>query len=238
MTVDGLEYSAEQRLAWRLLCGQQVTALAACGHPRWFEGVAAFGLGAQIPELSELSSRVEELVGWRIAAVDGQVDGQTFGSLLGNCTMPSTRHVRSVGELAHSKEPDMFHDLFGHLPWLIDPDYRAFLAAFGETSLALMDVPEARRRLGLAFKWTIEYGLIAYRGEIRVCGAGLMSSPGELGHALGSRVRRLPFEPATAMATRHVPAQLQRQYFVIDSFAALRAQLPEMVRCATAADRS
>jgi phenylalanine-4-hydroxylase len=121
---------------------------------------------------------------------------------------------------------------------LIDPDYRAFLSGFGAASLELMDVPGADRRLGLAFKWSIEYGLIAYDGEIRACGAGLMSSAGELAHALGPDVRRLRFDPALASTTHHVPAQLQPRYFVLDSFAALHDQLPDLIRCATAPEPS
>lgn len=233
MSVD-VGYSADQRATWRLLYQRQTEALRDRAHPVYFEGLAAFGIDDRIPDLDELSDRMADRVGWRVVPVDGQVDGLTFNSLLRDHTMPSTTYVRTMAELAHSKEPDMFHDMFGHLPWLIDPSYRDFLAAFGAASLSLLPDERAAGRLGLAFKWTVEYGLINYRGQVRACGAGLMSSAGELDHALGEGVRRLPFDPAVAVDTYHAPAQLQPQYFVLDSFEQLGAQLDEMVRCALA----
>jgi phenylalanine-4-hydroxylase len=231
MTVD-LDYSADQRATWRQLFRRQTAALRHRAHPTWFDGLASFGFDEEIPQLDELSRRIEDRVGWRIAAVNGQIDGLTFNTLLRDRTLPATTYIRSLAELAHSKEPDMFHDMIGHLPWLIDPDYRGFLAEFGAAALSLISDPVANGRLGLAFKWTVEYGLIRHGSALRAFGAGLMSSGGELDHALGEDVRRLPFRPALAEDTCHAPAQLQPQYFVIDGFAALRSGLDEMVRCA------
>ena len=231
MSVD-VDYSADQRATWRLLFERQTRALQGRAHPVYFTGLEAFGFDEQIPDFDQLCARIEDRVGWRIAPVDGQVDGLTFNSLLRDRTLPSTTYVRTQAELAHSKEPDMFHDMVGHMPWLIHPAYREFLSAFGAASLSLLPNETAAGRLGLAFKWSIEYGLIEYEGEVRACGAGLMSSAGELEHALGDGVRRLKFDPAVAVETYHAPAQLQPQYFVLHSFEQLGEQLDEMVRCA------
>lgn len=227
-----VDYSADQRATWRLLFDRQTRALRGRAHPVYFSGLDAFGFDDRIPDLDQLSARIEDRVGWRIAAVDGQVDGLTFNSLLRDHTLPTTTYVRTRAELAHSKEPDMFHDMVGHMPWLIHPAYREFLSAFGAASLSLLPDEAAAGRLGLAFKWSIEYGLIHYADQVRACGAGLMSSSGELEHALGDDVRRLEFDPAVVVETYHAPAQLQPQYFVLRSFEHLGEQLDAMVRCA------
>ncbi|HEY5822385.1 MAG TPA: hypothetical protein VIT20_10445 [Propionibacteriaceae bacterium] len=231
-----LLYSASQHATWALLFERQVAALRDRAHPSYFEGLAAFEFTSDIPDFIELRERIEFAVGWTIARVDGQVDGLTFNSMLRDQTLPTTTYVRGHDELQHSKEPDMFHDMFGHLPWLIDEGYRAFLSGFGAASLALMgDGDEhAAGRLGLAFKWSIEYGLVRYQGQTLACGAGLMSSAQELKHALGPRSRWRTYEPAVVVETQHVPAQLQTQYFVLTSLGQLGEQLDEMVRCARA----
>ncbi|MDB5071557.1 MAG: phenylalanine-4-hydroxylase [Candidatus Eremiobacteraeota bacterium] len=224
------DYTSGDQSTWALLYQRQTAALRDRAHPSYFMGLDAFGFGDRIPELARLNRTLRAQTGWEIEAVDGQVSGEVFCGLLRERKLPSTTYVRSQAELAHSKEPDMFHDVFGHVPLLIEPDYRAFMVTFAETSLAMLDDQVSFDRLGRAFKWTIEYGLIELNGGVRAYGAGLMSSSGELDHALSANVPKLAFDPCAAVDTPHVRASLQAQYFVIDGFAQLGGALDAMVR--------
>lgn len=224
------DYTAADQGTWSILFAQQIAALRDRAHPSYFAGLEAFGFDDRIPDLAQLNRRLRAQTGWEVEVVDCQVSGEVFRGLLRERKLASTTYVRSRAELAHSKEPDLFHDVFGHVPLLIEPGYRDFLVAFAETSLALVADKPAFYRLGRAFKWTIEFGLIAYGGGVRAYGAGLMSSGGELEHALSDGVEKRAFDPRAVLDTPHVRASLQAQYFVIDGFAQLGASLDAMAR--------
>ncbi|TDB79924.1 phenylalanine 4-monooxygenase [Actinomadura sp. KC216] len=222
-------YTADDHATWERLYSQQFDALRERGHPSHGAGLEAFGISERIPDLTRLNERLRASVGWTVEPVAGQVPGEVFSGLLRSRRLPTTVHIRSRTDLKHSKVPDMFHDIFGHAPLLSIAAYREFLERFGEISGGLLHDRAASARLGNGFKWTIEYGLISEDG-VRAYGAGLMSSAGELDHALDAGVPKPPFDPRAAVGTPHTPAAYQRQYFVIGGFAELGEHLEHMAR--------
>jgi phenylalanine-4-hydroxylase len=226
---DYASYTDEDFEVWRLLYERQLETLVGkvCGE--FFPGLEALGLeAATIPEFEALSDRLETAGGWRVEAVEGQLPGREYWSLITSRRFPSATTLRGRHELSHAKDPDMFHDVFGHMPLLADPTYSAFLRGMGRIALDHLDVPGTMRRLGRVYKWTIEYGVMETSGGPRVYGAGLISSSEEIDHVLSDRALKLPFTVEAAFAAKHVPASLQPAYFTIESFDQLLDSLPEI----------
>lgn len=220
-------YSEEDLEVWGTLYDRQMEFLPGRVCDEFFAGVEALGLQAgAIPEFEALGDRLEAASGWRVEAVEGQLPGREYWSLITSERFPSATTLRGRHELDHAQDPDMFHDVFGHLPLLTHPTYRRFLRGMGEIALDQLDEPAIMRRLGRVYKWTIEYGVMRRDGGHRVYGAGLISSSKEIGHVLGEGAEKLPFSVEAALSTRHVPASLQPSYFVIESFEQLLDALP------------
>jgi phenylalanine-4-hydroxylase len=224
-------YTDEDFEVWRILYERQVETLAGKVCDEFFPCLEAVGLeAAAIPEFEAFSDRLEAASGWRVEAVEGQLPGREYWSLITDRRFPSATTLRGRHELSHAKDPDMFHDVFGHLPLLAHPTYSEFLRGMSRIALDHLEVPGTMRRLGRVYKWTIEYGVMRSNGGHRVYGAGLISSSKEIHHVLGGDARKLPFSVEAAFATKHVPASLQPTYFAIESFDQLVESLPEIAR--------
>jgi phenylalanine-4-hydroxylase len=223
------DYTAEDFDVWSILFDRQMAFLKGRVCPEFYEGIAKLGYKADsIPEFLVLSDRLERITGWRLAAVDDALSSEEFFTLLVNRRFPSATTLRPMAELAHTKVPDMFHDLFGHIPLLTNPVYSDFIVRMSEAALPRAGNPAVIKRLGWAYKWTIEYGLTGFGEEQKVYGAGLISSSKELDYVFTDQPRKLPFSPQGVLATSHIPASLQDHYFVIRSFDELVEGLPQM----------
>jgi phenylalanine-4-hydroxylase len=224
-------YTGEDFEVWRILYQRQVETLAGKVCDEFYSGLDALGLEAStIPEFETFSDQLEAASGWRVEAVEGQLPGREYWSLITNKRFPSATTLRGRHELSHAKDPDMFHDVFGHLPLLADETYRDFLRGMSRIALDHLEVPGTMRRLGRVYKWTIEYGVMRSNGGHRVYGAGLISSSKEIEHVFSDDAEKLPFSVEAAFATRHVPASLQPAYFAIESIDQLLESLPEIER--------
>jgi len=214
---------------WSILFERQVVGLQGKACDEFLDGVAVLGLDAEIiPTFSELGDRLEEASGWRIDPVDGQLSGRDYWQLIGNKRFPVVPTLRGRDELDHAREPDFFHDVFGHIPLLTHPPYSAFLRDMSTIALQRIDDKTALKKIGRIYKWTIEYGLIDTPAGLRVYGAGLASSSKEIEHVFRDDVAKLPYEPRTVLLTPHTPASLQDAYFVISSFDQLLQTFPEV----------
>ena len=173
--------------------------------------------------MGRLSDRLEALTGWRVVAVRGLVPDEVFFDHLANRRFPAGAFLRSEAELDYIEEPDVFHDIFGHVPLLADPVYAAYLQAYGQAGARAM----ARGRLkNLArlYWYTVEFGLIEEAGALRLFGAGIMSSTAESVFALEDpSPHRVRFDLERVMRTDYIIDDFQQVYFVIDSFEALLA---------------
>jgi phenylalanine-4-hydroxylase len=226
-TQEYASYTDEDFEVWRTLFERQMETLRGKVCDEFFAGVEALGLEAgTIPEFESLGDRLEAASGWRVQAVDGQLPGREYWSLISGKRFPSATTLRGRHELSHAKDPDMFHDVFGHLPLLTDAAYSEFLRGMSRIALDHLDEPAMMRRLGRAYKWTIEYGVMRRDGVQRIYGAGLISSSKEIDHVFGDDAKKLPFSVEDAFATKHVPASLQSGYFVTESFEELLESLP------------
>ena len=223
-TVDqAYDYSEEEQRVWRTLCDRQSRLTRKLAHQAYLDGVDALGLLEKIPDFEEVSRRLKPLTGWEIVAVPGLIPAPPFFDHLANRRFPVTNWLRTENELDYIVEPDMFHDFFGHVPVLAQPDFADFMQMYGQRAKDLIEAggDEMITRL---YWYTVEYGLIQEPGQpLKAFGAGLMSSFTELQFAVESRdAHRVSFDLETVMRTTYEIDKFQRAYFVLPSFDALR----------------
>jgi phenylalanine-4-hydroxylase len=171
-----------------------------------------------IPNMERLSDRLEKLTGWRVVPVAELVPDEVFFSHLANRRFPAGAFIRSEQEMDYLEEPDVFHDVFGHVPLLANPVNANFMQAYGkggQRAMSLGRLPNLAR----LYWYTVEFGLIWTPAGLRIFGAGIMSSTTESVFALESdSAHRIGFDLERVMRTKYVIDDFQQTYFVIESF--------------------
>ena len=221
------EYTREQHDVWSTLYARRVGELADTASARFLSGIGAIGLSPdRVPDLADVNRRLAPLTGWSAVAVEGFLPAPDFFAMLARREFPTTVTVRPRAQLEYVSAPDIFHDVFGHVPLHADPAFGAYLQRFGAVAAAAPD-PDALERLTRLFWFTIEFGLIREQGEIRVYGSGLISSSADARNALSPACERRPFSLDEVMATSFAIDQIQPVLYVVDSFEVLfSADLP------------
>jgi len=171
-----------------------------------------------IPDMERLSDRLERVTGWRVVPVAELVPDDVFFNHLANRRFPAGAFIRSEQEMDYLEEPDVFHDVFGHVPLLANPIYSNFMQAYGkggQRAISLGRLPNLAR----LYWYTVEFGLLRTPAGLRIFGAGIMSSTTESVFALESQSpNRIAFDLDRVMRTRYLIDDFQQTYFVIESF--------------------
>src|SRR5713101_8400713 len=212
-------YSEEAHATWRLLFGRQQRLLEGRACREYLDGLGRLGVEADgIPDFRRLGDILERATGWRIVAVPGLVpDGVFFAHLAGR-RFPSTCFIRRRDQLDYLQEPDVFHDICGHVPLLMNPVFADYLQAYGEGGLKALGLGHLQR-LARLYWYTVEFGLIATPEGLRIYGSGILSSAGESVNSLEDpRPNRVRFELRRVMRTRYRIDAFQQTYFVINDF--------------------
>ena len=211
--------TAEQHSTWRTLFDQQSWALEGYASRAFLKGLDILRqLPPGVPEFTALNALLKPVSGWEVVAVPGWIPNEPFFEHLANKRFPAANFLRPPEQIAYSEEPDMFHDIFGHIPMLIDPAFCDFLVAYGEAGLRAEKLG-ASDYLGRLWFYTVEFGLIVEDGELRACGGGLLSSLAETVSALTStEPRRVWLDVARVMRTKYHFDEFQQTYFVVASF--------------------
>lgn len=171
-----------------------------------------------IPDMAELSDRLEAISGWRIVPVAGLVEDEIFFEHLANRRFPAGAFIRSEAEMEYLEEPDIFHDIFGHVPLLANPHYATFMEAYGKGGRRAMERGQLRN-LARLYWYTIEFGLVKSNDGLRLFGAGIISSTAESIFALEDpSPNRVRFDLTRVMRTNYIIDDFQQTYFIIDSF--------------------
>ena len=219
---DWQGYCADEHAIWRLLFERQQKLLVgrACGE--YLDGLGGLGVAAEgIPDFRRLSDRLDRATGWRIVAVPGLVPDAVFFGHLARRRFPSTCFIRRRDQLDYLEEPDIFHDICGHVPLLMNPVFADYMQAYGEGGLKALRLGHLERLARLYWD-TVEFGLIATPAGLRIYGSGILSSAGESVYCLDdARPNRLGFDLRRIMRTRYHIDRYQDTYFVIDDFAQL-----------------
>ena len=215
---DWAAYTAADHDTYRRLYERQSALLPGLACDAFIRALPSLGIKDHIPRFEEINARLRPATGWEIVAVPGLIPERPFFELLANRRFPVTDWMRSPDEFDYIVEPDVFHDLFGHVPLLFDPVFADYVQRYGQGGLKAHDLG-AGELLSRLYWYTIEFGLIRQADGLRAYGAGILSSPGELQHSVRTPgVQRIALDLLRCMRTRYKIDDCQATYFVIDSF--------------------
>ena len=213
-----IKYSTEEHQVWQRLFLRQAKLLPGRASDAFLKGLKRLSLTADtIPQLPEVSYKLKEATGWQVVAVPALISARAFFELLASRRFPAATFIRSEEELDYVKEPDIFHELFGHCPMLTDQIYADFLHDYAAKVLTF---PESDWALLQRLFWfTVEFGLIKTSQGLRAYGGGILSSISETVYSVESDLAmRVLFDPVVAFRTPYRIDRLQPIYFVIDEY--------------------
>lgn len=216
---DWAAYTPEEHATWDMLFERQAKLLPGRASNAFLRGLDVLKLSKPgIPDFEELSERLMKLTGWQVVAVPGLVPDAVFYEHLANRRFVAGNFIRRRDQLDYLQEPDVFHDVFGHVPMLADPVFADYVVAWGQGGLRSMRY-NSIHRLARLYWYTVEFGLVEEPEGLRIYGSGIVSSRGESIFALDDpSPNRLGFDLRRVMRTEYRIDDFQQNYFVIPSF--------------------
>ena len=212
-------YTPAEHARWRTLFSRQAALLKQRATPEFLAGLDKLGVAADgIPDFRRLNDVLTKATDWRIVAVPGLVPDEVFFEHLANRRFVATRFIRSAEQMDYIAEPDVFHDIYGHVPMLVHPVFADYMQAYGQgglKALGLGSLPQLAR----LYWYTVEFGLIRTAAGLRIYGSGIVSSKTESIYCLeDSQPNRIAFDLRRIMRTEYQIDRVQDCYFVIDNF--------------------
>ncbi|VVT19305.1 Phenylalanine-4-hydroxylase [Sphingomonas sp. EC-HK361] len=216
---DWAHYTPQDHATWNTLFARQAKLLPGRASDAYLRGLDVLKLSKPgIPDFEELSERLMTLTGWQVVAVPGLVPDDVFFDHMANRRFVAGNFIRRPDQLDYLQEPDVFHDVFGHVPMLADPVFADYLEAYGRGGQRALGL-DALKYLGRLYWYTVEFGLIAEPEGLRIYGSGIVSSYAESRFALDDpSPNRIAFDLARVMRTEYRIDDFQQNYFVIPSF--------------------
>ena len=221
-------YTAEEHRTWVTLYERQQEVLPGRACDEFLRGLDALDLhGTGIPDFLQLSEKLRALTGWSVVAVPGLVPDDVFFDHLANRRFPAGNFIRRPDQLDYLQEPDVFHDVYGHVPMLTDPTFADYMAAYGRGGRRALELGRLKN-LARLYWYTVEFGLLNTPQGLRIYGAGIVSSPAESVFALeAADPNRIGFDLERVMRTPYRIDDFQQVYFVADSLQQLQDETQE-----------
>lgn len=212
-------YTDDEHAVWRTLYDRQIKILADHAVPEFYAGLQALNLNdGGIPNLARINERLMDMTGWEVVTVPELVPEEVFFEHLANRRFPAGRFIRRRDQLDYIEEPDIFHDVFGHVPLLTQPKFADYMQAYGKGGMKALERGRLKN-LARIYWVTVEYGLMKTDGGFKLYGAGMSSSYTEsLFSVLSPSPNRIHFDLERVMQTEYHIDDLQHVYFVISSF--------------------
>ncbi len=215
---DWNTYTAEQHAVWRDLVSRRMPQLEQHACAEYLDGFAQIGLHAdQLPRLQDVSARLQPRTGWSSTPVSGFLPADAFFEMLAARKFPTTTWIRSRDSMEYTPEPDIFHDVFGHVPLHAHPVFGSFLQHYGAVCAGLKDA-EALERMGRLFWFTVEFGVMRQQGKVKVYGSGLISSHGECTYLVNGGPEIREFKLEQVLETKVNVSVMQPVLYAIESF--------------------
>lgn len=215
---DWPAYSPEQHAIWAELVGRRLPQLEKHACEEYLQGFQQIGIRADvIPDLAEVNQRLRPRTGWSATPVSGFLPAAAFFEMLAARKFPTTTWLRGRGSLEYTPEPDIFHDVFGHVPMHAHPIFADFLEHYGRVCAALTD-GEALERMGRLFWFTVEFGVIRQNGTIKVYGSGLISSQGESDYVIKGGPEIRDFDVDQVLNQSFSTSEMQKVLYAVESF--------------------
>ncbi len=223
------DYTDEDFRVWKILFDRQMDILSQTVSRNYLDALKIVNFrNDKIPDFNEVNSTLNDLTGWNLHVVPNISPQKEFFKYLSEKKFTATCWLRSFEQLDYIEEPDMFHDVFAHVPLLSNTAYCNFFKGISDIALEHIDDPKAIELLGRIYWFTIEFGLIRENDKLKIYGAGIISSNGETKHCLSNECEKLNFDVNKIMSTDFRTDILQDKYFVIDSFDQIYNALPEI----------
>ena len=218
-------YTPEEHHRWDRLFARMQKVLPGRACDAFLDAMGELRLSSGgVPHMGRLSDRLEKLTGWRVVPVAELVPDDIFFDHLANRRFPAGAFIRPEHEFDYLQEPDIFHDIFGHVPMLANPVFADFMEAYGKGGLRAAGGGQLHN-LARLYWYTVEFGLLKTEAGLRIFGAGILSSPQESVFCLeDASPNRIKFDLQRVMRTHYIIDDFQKSYFVIDSFEDLLEQ--------------
>jgi phenylalanine-4-hydroxylase len=213
-----IHYADDEHARWQLLMEQQLPILEKYAAPAYLDALERLQLPRyHIPQCDEVSRRLQAATGWSIVPVPALIDFSCFFKLFSRKQFPAASFIRSSQEMDYLQEPDLFHEILGHTPLLLNESYARFVQAYGEAGCRATQTE--RVWLARLFWFTVEFGLLRTPSSLKAFGAGILSSKSELPYSIDDRhVERRPFDIIDILRTPYRIDTLQLVYFELESF--------------------
>jgi len=222
------DYSVDTHEVWAELVGRRLPQLEAHAAQEYLDGYEIIGLRSNsIPNLTEISERLAPKTGWNSTPVSGFLPSAAFFEMLAARKFPTTTWLRSRDSLEYTPEPDIFHDVFGHVPMHAHRVFADFLEHYGSIC-AKSETSEALEKLGRLFWYTVEFGVMRQNGKIKVYGSGLISSHGECTRVIEGNCAIRKFDIDEVLGTQVKVDEMHQELFAIESFDQLYEAMQEV----------
>ena len=218
---DWKAYTPEQHATWAELVRRRMPQLREHACNEYLDGFGQIGLQEDsLPDLAEVSRRLGPRTGWQSTPVSGFLPAAAFFEMLAARLFPTTTWLRGRDSMEYTPEPDIFHDVFGHVPMHAHPVFADFLQHYGKVCAALKSERDLQR-MGRLFWFTVEFGVIRQHGRIKVYGSGLISSHGECTHVIeggsaGPEIR--DFDLEQVLEQEFSTSEMQKVLYAVESF--------------------
>jgi phenylalanine-4-hydroxylase len=215
---DYAAYTTEQHSVWAELVRRRMPQIEQHAAREYLDGFESLCLPVdRLPKLDAVTAKLNRRTGWSTTPVSGFMPGPAFFEMLAARCFPTTTWLRSRDSLEYTPEPDIFHDVFGHVPMHAHPVFADFLAHYGQLCARISD-EQILERIGRVFWYTVEFGLIRQDGSVKVYGSGLISSNGECSNVLEGKCAVRPFNLDEVLRTPVKVDEMNRVLFAIESF--------------------
>jgi phenylalanine-4-hydroxylase len=224
------KYTSENHQVWNILYDRMMNILPSYATKAYMEGIEIVGFEPhRIPNFKEMNEKLANISGWEVYAVPGLIDNKGFFELLAHKKFPATTWLRTMEQLDYLEEPDMFHDVFGHVPLLANVSFTNFLVELSKIALKHIDNEWAVELISRLYWFSVEFGLILENDEMKVYGAGILSSSGETVYSIDSDIPvRVQYSVKAIFDQPYIKDKFQEKYFVINSYEELFESLTEI----------
>ena len=222
-------YTQQDFKVWKTLFNRQLELLNPIVSVEYLNALKLVNFRSdKIPDFEEVNAILKTTTSWSLEVVPNISEQKEFFEFLSQKKFTATCWLRTMKQLDYLEEPDMFHDVFGHVPLLCNQSYVNFFKGISDIALKNIDNANAIKLLGRLYWFAIEFGLIKEEGQLKIYGAGIISSKGETEHCLSQKAKQLPFDIQTVFETDYRTDVFQEIYFVIDSFEQLYNSLEDI----------
>jgi phenylalanine-4-hydroxylase len=223
------QYTPEDFEVWKLLFERQMPILSELAANEYLDGMETIRFKAEnIPDFTNVNKIFFSSSGWSVCVVQGLIHRKKFLQMLAQKQFPASTWLRNLNQLDYLPEPDMFHDVFAHLPLLTNPHFCNFFQSIGELGMKYRDHPQILTKIERFYWYTVEFGLIMQNNKLKIYGAGILSSYNETYYSVSNTPRHLAFDPEVIMNTPFDKDKMQDTYFVINSFDELYNSIDSM----------